>query len=129
MDIDLVIRWFHLVAAMVWVGGAITLGVLVPTLRASGVERPQLQAMARRFGVVAWIAMGVAVVTGMIQLIRLEPDLSGALTIKILLVGVAISIAYAHQLTARHLSPTMRGLVEASSLVIGLGIVAAAVAL
>ena len=128
MDLDLVIRWFHLVAAAVWVGGMITVGALVPALRSAGVERPQLQAMARRFGVVAWTAMGLAVITGIVQLTRLDLELGAALAIKILLVGVAVSIAWVHQMLPRDVSPAVRGAIDGMSLLVGLGILAAAVA-
>ncbi|MCH7585323.1 MAG: hypothetical protein IH941_09195 [Acidobacteria bacterium] len=129
MVLDDLIRWFHLLAAMVWIGGMITVGALVPALRSAGVERKQLQAMARRFGVVSWTAMLVAVVTGVAEIFRLDIDLSPALAWKITLVGVAISIAFIHQQTARHVAPALRGAMEGASLLIGLAILAAAVAI
>lgn len=123
-----VIRWLHLLAAMVWLGGMITVGALVPALRSAGVERAQLQAMARRFGVVAWTALGVGIVTGIAQVVRLDMQLSAALASKIALVGLAATIALLHQMTARHVGPAARGAMEAASLVVGLAILVAAVA-
>ena len=65
MSADEALLWIHIVAASVWVGGLITLAALVTALRRAGAERPLLQAMARRFGVVSWAAMATAVVTGL----------------------------------------------------------------
>ena len=77
---------------------------------------------------VAWTALGVAVLTGITQLARAELGLSPALAIKIILVGAAASIALAHQALARDASPAVRGALEGTSLLVGLGILAAAVA-
>ena len=57
------LEFVHEVAAAVWLGGLITLGALVPALRRAGVERPQLQAMARQFGRGSWSAMVILVVS------------------------------------------------------------------
>jgi uncharacterized membrane protein len=128
MELDGVIRWVHLLAASVWIGGSLTVAAAVPALRAAGVDRDQLRALARRFGVVAWVAMAASVATGIVQIARLEPELGPALGIKLMLVGFAVSLAYAHQLFARNASPAMRGLMEGGSLVLALVILAAAVA-
>jgi putative copper export protein len=50
------LRFFHLLGAMVWVGGLITLGALVPALRKAGADRALLQAAARQFGRLSWVA-------------------------------------------------------------------------
>jgi putative copper export protein len=52
----------HILAATVWVGGQITLGALVPTLRGISAEAPGL--VARRFNRIAWAAYAVLVLTG-----------------------------------------------------------------
>lgn len=130
MTIDGVVLWLHLIAAAVWVGGLITVGALVPALRSAGAERPMLQAMARRFGVVSWAAMGLAVVTGTIQIVRLgygwfdEPVVR-----KLGLVVLAIILAAGHQVTARRTSAAVRGALQGTILLVSLGILAAAVAL
>lgn len=58
------IHWLHLVAMAFFVGGQLFLAaVVVPSLR--GAEtRPQLRAIARRFGAGTLIAIGVLVATG-----------------------------------------------------------------
>lgn len=121
------VRWLHLVAASVWVGGLITVGALVPALRRAGADRELLQAMARQFGRVSWTAMGLAVLTGAWQAI----DYLGSpvLPIKIGLVALAAALALWHQLGARNQSPMFRGILQGAILLVSLGIVAAAVAL
>ncbi len=130
MTLDGMIRFFHLLAAMVWIGGMITIAVLVPLLRRR-TEIEVVRAVARRFGVVAWAALGVSVATGIAQIERLEVEFrdNTALMIKLLLVGVAASLAWLHQVTAKNLRPAMRGMFEGVLLLLGLAILAAAVAI
>lgn len=62
----------HVLAAMLWFGGMLFLGVVgAPVLR--GVDPPALRqrlfdALGRRFRTVGWLAVGVAVVTGVLNL-------------------------------------------------------------
>jgi putative copper export protein len=94
------IRLFlHVLAATVWVGGQITLGALVPVLRAAGADVPRTA--ARAFGRIAWTAFAVLVVTG-IWNVAAAGDTNadgyqvtlGFKLAAVLLSGVA---AYAHQ--------------------------------
>ena len=125
-----VLLWIHIVAASVWVGGLITLGALVPALRRAGADRPLLQAMARRFGVVSWVAMAVAVATGVWQVSRLNiPWSDDRLELKVGLVILAAGLALLHQLTAKRTSPAVRGIIQAVILVVSIAIVGAAVRL
>ncbi|NNC90970.1 MAG: hypothetical protein HKN80_00620 [Acidimicrobiia bacterium] len=132
---DDVVRWLHLIAAGVWVGGLITLGALVAAVRRAGADRSILRAMAHQFGKVSWAAMVMAVVTGIVQLSRSDVSLSedsgyaAALLVKLIFVGLAAGLALFHQLTARTSTPTTRGIVQGLILVSSLGIMAAAVAL
>ena len=128
------VRWFHLVAGAVWLGGMITVAVSVPALRRAGVTREQIQVMARRFGDVAWLAMGVLVVTGVLQVWRLrgsltDPTFFGKLVLKLALVGVAAGFAYWHQTTPGELSARTRGIIQAAILAITLAIFGVAVSL
>jgi putative copper export protein len=133
--LDDLVRFLHLVAASIWVGGLITLGALAMAVRRAGADRTVLQAMARQFGRLSWTAMGVAVVTGVIRLARSEVSLSSdtgyavALFIKLSLVGLAAALALIHQMTARTTSPATRGALQGLILATSLGIVGAAVAL
>ncbi len=132
---DLLVRWLHLLAAATWVGGLITLAALVPAMRKAGADRAAIQAMARQFGRLAWVAMLLAIATGIFQLTRI--DLSAGinntfgrvLVFKLLLVGIAIALTLGHQLTARNTSAKVRGLIQGLIVLVSLGILAAAVAL
>lgn len=135
MVIDDSVRWLHLIAASIWVGGLIVLGALVAAVRRAGADRSILTAMARQFGWVSWTAMGLAFATGVVQLARSDVSLATdteyakALFIKLALVGVAAALALFHQVTARNSSPVVRGAVQGIILLVSLGIVGAAVAL
>jgi putative copper export protein len=117
--------FFHLVGAAVWLGGTITVGALVPALRKAGVERPQLQAMARQFGRVSWVAMAISVTSGAWLVTRTGRDW-GDLSMKLGLVVLAIALAGIHQVTARKLTAAQRGMIQGLILVTSLAIFAAA---
>jgi len=68
--------FIHVLAATVWVGGQITLGALVPTVRTLGPDATR--SVARQFNRVAWPAFGVLVVTGIWNLY--EVDITSAST-------------------------------------------------
>lgn len=55
--------FLHVVSASVWVGGMVVLAGLLPTLRDIGPEAPRR--LARAFSLVAWPAFGLAVLTGL----------------------------------------------------------------
>ena len=86
--------------------------------------------MARRFGLVSWTAMAVAVATGIWQVGRLNiPWSDNGLELKVGLVVLAAGLALLHQLTAKRTSPTVRGTLQAVILVVSIAIVGAAVRL
>jgi len=124
------LRWVHLVAAAVWLGGMIALGAVVVALRRAGVERTILQTAARAFARVSWIAMVFAVATGLAQVhAMMLPWTYGRLHVKIGLVAVTVVAALVHQRVARRLTGAGRGLYELALLLLSLGIFAAAVRL
>ena len=130
MTFDGVLRFIHLIAAAVWVGGLLTLGALVPIVRRNGGSTDLLRAMARQFGRVSWTAMALSVITGVWQVQRLGIDWGDStLSVKLGLVVVVIGLAAVHQFTARRTSPALRGAIQGVILLLSLGIVAAAVAL
>lgn len=124
-------RWLlfiHLVGAAVWLGGMVTMGALVPAMRKAGAERAQIQAVARQFGRVSWVALGLTVGVGIIALI-INPDLVSALPgfeLKMGLVAAAAGLALWHQLAAGDQSPARRGMTQAAILVVTLGVYAVA---
>lgn len=93
------IRLFlHVLAATVWVGGQLTLAGLVPGLRAISTDAPRT--VARRFNLIAWPAFGVLVVTGIWNILALEPEWSSeygtTLIVKLAVVLVSGATALLH---------------------------------
>jgi len=117
--------FFHLVGAAVWLGGTITVGALVPALRRAGVDRPQLQAMARRFGRVSWAAMAVSVASGVWLVGETGREWSD-LTAKTTLVVSTIGLALLHQFTARRTTAAMRGALQGLIMLASLAVFAVA---
>lgn len=119
------VLWIHLVAAAVWLGGLITLGAVVVTLRKEGVDRSVLQAVARQFGRLSWTALAVAVLSGgWMAIDYLDAPL---FPVKVAAVAVTAGLAAWHQFAARNQTPRMRGILQAlillSSLVVfGVGV-------
>ena len=119
------VLWIHLVAAAVWLGGLITLGAVVVTLRKEGVDRSVLQAVARQFGRLSWTALAVAVLSGgWMAIDYLDAPL---FPVKVGAVAVTAGLAAWHQFAARNQTPRMRGILQAlillSSLVVfGIGV-------
>ena len=117
--------FLHLVGAAVWLGGTITVGTLVPALRKAGVDRPQLQAMARQFGRVSWVAIGLAALSG-IWLVSETGREWGDLNFKVGFVIATLALAVFHQLTARRSSAAQRGAIQGLILLASLAIFAVA---
>ncbi len=122
------VKWVHLLAAAVWTGGLIVLAFLVTAIRSATDDRTVLQATARRFGVVSWTAMAVAIATGLWQLIewpltKRELEHNGTLII------LAIVLTLVHQFTAKRTGPAVRGILQLLIIVVSIGIYGAAVAL
>ena len=88
---DTIRLFLHVLAATVWVGGQITLAVLVPVLRRLGAEIPR--AAARRFNQVAWPAFAVLVITGIWNVIAVRSQVHGSYqtTLVVKLIAVAVS--------------------------------------
>ena len=123
-------RFVHLVAAATWLGGLIVLGPLVMALRRSGASTEQLRATARMFSYVTWTAMGVAIATGLGQVVLLHlPWTYPRLHVKIAVVTTTVVVTLVHQRTAATMSRRALGLMHAAMLLGSLGIYAAAVAL
>jgi len=121
------IHFLHLVAAATWLGGMITLAVLVGVLRRAGVERAIIVAAARGFARVSWSALAVAVATGLAQVHMLAlPWSYRPLAIKVGLVAVTALIAIGHVRFAKRLAPAARGALEGILLLLTLAIFLAA---
>ena len=68
-DVETVRVLLHVVAICVWVGGQIVVGALVPALRRSHPEA--LPSIAKAFGRIAWPFFGLAVFTGIWNMVSL----------------------------------------------------------
>lgn len=88
---DTVRLFLHVLAATVWVGGQLTLAVLVPVLRRLGGDIPR--AAARRFNQVAWPAFAVLIATGVWNIAAVRSQITGSYeaTLVAKLIVVAIS--------------------------------------
>jgi putative copper export protein len=81
--------FLHVLSVTVWVGGQLTLAGLVPGLRRIAPDGPRI--VARRFNQIAWPAYGVAVATGIWNVLAIDV---GATSIEYqLTLGVKIAVA------------------------------------
>lgn len=112
-----VVRWLHLLAAMVWVGGMIFMFiVLLPALRPvqPPVERTLLFArIGQRYATVSWVALLTLIVTGILNgerrrldwLHLLDSEYGQTLHLKLELVGVTLLLTAVHAFTSAVASP------------------------
>ena len=96
VTIDTVRVFLHVLAVTVWVGGQLTLLGLLPTVRTLGDDAPAL--VARWFGVIAWSAFALAVVTGIWNIYAL--DVASATTEYQVTLGVKLLLVTASGLGA-----------------------------
>ncbi len=101
LDVDSIRIGLHLLAMAVWIGGQITMMALLPVLREFDGVAPKA---ARAFSRVAWPAFGLAVVTGIwnilaIPMADVSSGYNAVLGIKLVLVVIAGLATFAHQRT------------------------------
>lgn len=116
MTFRIFILWLHLLAAMIWVGGLIfQLLVVRQTLVRATTTREQLRlalGLEGRFRVVMWPAVGVALLTGLFNVMNLlyavmqgggtmPAVFTRVLTIKIVLVVLMVVLQAIQQLVIR----------------------------
>ena len=81
MSLALAVRFVHLLAVVIWVGGMLFIAlVLVPITRRledAALRTRLVQDTGRRFRTVGWLALGVIAATGLGNL-ALRPELLGA---------------------------------------------------
>jgi len=58
------VLWIHIIAACVWIGGQIVLGMIVPLLRS---DVRLLRSVAFTFQNAAWVAFAALIVTGVVN--------------------------------------------------------------
>jgi putative copper export protein len=104
------VLWIHVLAACIWIGGQITLGMVMPMLRT---VPDVMRNVARRFQNLAWGAFAILIVTGLINmheagisLANLNATLqSRTLSIKLVFVFISGAAAALH---AYWVTPRMR---------------------
>ena len=104
LDIEALRVFLHVVAVSVWLGGQIVVGGIVPVVRRHSPEA--LPIIAKAFGRVAWPFFGIAVFTGIWNMIAVDSDettsgWSALLGIKMLIVVIAGGLAWLHQNTSK----------------------------
>jgi putative copper export protein len=104
------VLWIHVLAACIWIGGQITLGMIMPMLRT---VPDVMRDIARRFQNLAWGAFAILIVTGLINLhdagisltnLNATPQ-SRTLSIKLIFVFISGAAAALH---AYWVTPRMR---------------------
>lgn len=111
----LALRWLHVLAMALFVGGQLILAIaVVPALRPQ--HRPELRAIARRFGWASLAALGVLIATGSALASHDHRWSSGTLHVKLALVAcVGMLIAWHIRRPEAH---AIEGLVFLASLAI-----------
>jgi putative copper export protein len=126
-------EWFllvvHLLGVSVWVGGQITLLVIMKTIRDN--SKGLLPLVARRFARASWSALGVTVATGVALVLRVNPTEQGTaysitLALKLALVFLAVAAVIIHSTSKQRLLIALGG---AIGLVASLGSLALGVLL
>ena len=122
VDLDAIRIALHLLGVSVWIGGQILMVALVPVLRGISPDAPRLAAV--RFGQVAWAFFGLAMITGIWNILALEgsqsSEYNATLGVKLVAVTVSGMAAFLHQRTP---SAAVRGVTG------GIGLIASLAAL
>ena len=122
VHVDAIRLTLHVLAATVWVGGQITLGALVPTLRHAGADVPRMA--AQQLGRVAWTAYAVLIVTGIWNISTEHDEIHGqyrtTLWVKI---GFVVASGVTAWLHTRASTPRSRGILGGLSALTAIGAV------
>lgn len=100
----MILIWIHILAAMFWIGGMLFFSlVLIPSLQ--GVPPPERADLMGRVGMryrrAGWISLALLLVTGLLQLYRLNfapPAADGWIWAKLTLVIVMVGLTLLHDL-------------------------------
>lgn len=123
-----IVKSIHLVAAAVWTGGLLVLAFSVVAIRSATDDVEVLRSVARMFARVSWVAMGVAIASG-VWLFFFWHLQASDLAVKWSLIGLSVALALGHQLTAKRTPPAIRGVIQLIIMLLAIGIFAAAVQL
>jgi uncharacterized membrane protein len=116
-----VVRFLHIVALALFVGGQLMLIVaIVPALRRDA-DRTAMRSIARRFGIAALVAVGILVATGAVMADRYGRWSDSVLQIKLMVV-VLIGVLLAFHITAPESRAVAIAVLAASLLTVWLGV-------
>ena len=109
--LDIIVQWFHLLAAFTWVGGIIFVNVvLTPAVEPKSIPPQFLRLMGmERFRAFAWASIAIVVLTGLYNAAKnvtspavlIESEYGLTLLAKIAAVGVMIGITIINSVVLR----------------------------
>ena len=121
-DWNLIRLYLHVLAAAIWVGGQITLAGLLPVVRKLGDDAPAR--VARGFNKIAWPAFGVLLVTGVWNVIVIDPGKRSTQYQVVLLVKLVV-VALAGLGAAAHIVSRSKVVLAIGGMLVGLASLAA----
>lgn len=121
------VLYIHILAATVWIGGLIVVAAVIPAIRDVTDDRTVIRAIASRFGVVSWTALGLLVLTG--AWMAADRSWDATLVIKVVLVLISAALAGWHTVFASRQTPATRGAIQALILILALVILGLALSL
>ncbi|MBU9765095.1 hypothetical protein FR943_14740 [Mycobacterium sp. TNTM28] len=136
IDLWSVVRFLHVVGAIIWVGGQLTVTVvLLPVAQrqlAIAERAAVLRAVGRRFALITVaVFLPVQIITGVLLAMHngvtwaalLEPGYGRVLAAKLLLFAVVMLAAAVHGMAQRHRRPQAARIASIAALVGSLGVV------
>jgi uncharacterized membrane protein len=109
VNVLLLVRWFHLLAATLWVGGMLFLVVVLVPQMGEIVLRPEQRVelvgkVGERFSQAGWLSVGVLAVTGTVMALSRIPSWGAffgtvygrVLALKLVLVGTMVLLSVLH---------------------------------
>jgi uncharacterized membrane protein len=121
------VLYIHVLAATVWIGGLIVVGAVIPAVREVTDDRTIIRAIANRFGVVSWIALGVLVLSG--AWMAADRPWDATLVAKVVLVLISAALAGWHTVFASRQTPATRGAIQGLIMILALVILGLALSL
>ena len=122
MTPDGLIRWLHLFPAAVWVGGLVTLVLVIPVAHRSGSTGREIRAIGRAYGRAAWPAIILTIGSGIARVVRDNLDWLGdhKLLTKIVLSVAAAALVAWHQANTPSSARVTKGTIRLLLLLVGI---------
>jgi putative copper export protein len=90
------VLYLHLLAMALFIGGQLTLALVIVPIERRDPDRSRMRAMGRRFGVASVVALGILLATGIAMASHLSLWDSGTLQLKLALVVAVVLLTLAH---------------------------------